>query len=66
METTYKTGERVRVSPTATGLGEWLTGFVTESSIFMSTEFVSIRYDKPDSNGNREIVITNINLIEKL
>ena len=66
METTYKIGERVRVSPTATGLGEWLTGYVTESYFVMRTEFVSIRYDKPDSNGNREIVITNINLIEKL
>ena len=26
----YTTGERVKVSPTLTGLGEWITGRITE------------------------------------
>ena len=62
----FKKYDKVKVSPEATGLGDWITGWIDEVSIFLNRVSVSVRYDKPDANGATGTVITNTGLIEKI
>lgn len=59
-------GKRVKVSPEATGWGEWKNGTIDKIEEFMRRQFVSVNYDSPTPDGRTGITITNLGLIEPL
>jgi hypothetical protein len=58
-----KKGDQVKVSPTATGLGVWVEGYIVDISECLGTKIFSIHYYKPDSLGNKGTAISNSSLI---
>ena len=62
----FKVNDKVKVSPTATGLGDWITGRVDEVSVFMRRTYISVRYDNIASDGSKGIVVNNFGLLETI
>lgn len=56
-------GKRVKVSPEATGWGEWKNGTIDKIETFMKTMYVSVNFDSPTPDGRTGITITNLGLI---
>ena len=44
--------DKVKVSPTATGLGDWLDGWIDDIYEFAGKTFVSVRYNKSTIYGD--------------
>lgn len=61
----FKVGQRVKVSPSATGLGEWITATVDNVELFAGRFFVSVTYDN-DINGVKGMTMTNTALMESI
>lgn len=61
----FKKYDKVKVSPTATGFGCWLTGWIDDISMLMGRTFISVRYDRPAEDGSTGIVINNLGLLKK-
>ena len=62
----YKEGDKVTVSPTATGIGEWKEGIVDNIECLSGGyRLVSVTYSTPDCNGMKGIVLSNLNLLKK-
>ena len=59
-------GKRVKVSPEATGCGDWQPGTIDKIEIFMRRQFVSVTYDHLAADGTPGITISNIGLIKPL
>ena len=58
--------DKVKVSTTATGLGDWLDGWIDDIYEFAGKIFVSVRYNKPTIYGDSGIVLTNLGLLKKI
>ena len=62
----FKKGDKVKVSPTATGVGEWKDGFIDDIECLSGgLKLVSVTYFNSDCNGKKGIVLSNLNLLEK-
>lgn len=57
--------DKVSVSPTATGIGEELQGYVSSIEIFKGSILVSVDYIKPDILGRRGICV-NVAFVQKI
>lgn len=61
----FEVGDRVEVSPSATGYGADIEGYVTKIERFAGADFISVDYCEPAPNGDLGIVISNPELIAK-
>lgn len=61
----FNVGDRVIVSATATGLGENITGSITDIEYFAGETFISITYECITDDGRLGICINNLGLITK-
>ena len=66
METKYKKGDYVSVSPTANGLGVWIDGVVESVSPIMGRVIITVGYFTADQCGNRFITLSNDELLKPM